>query len=75
MQNNGNPQQLLQQVMENISPEQREGILRQARNYRCTRKYFSTNTKYEVVNNVRQKNIVFVVLYYKYSQKKGGNPI
>jgi hypothetical protein len=33
MQNNGNPQQLIKQVMGNMSPEQREGVLKQAKNY------------------------------------------
>lgn len=33
MQNNGNPQQLIKQVMGNMPPEQREGVLKQAKNY------------------------------------------
>ena len=35
MQNNQNPQQLIQQVMGNATPEQREGILKQAKNMGC----------------------------------------
>ena len=35
MQNNGNPQAMVKQVMGNMSPEQREGIFRQAKQYGC----------------------------------------
>ena len=33
MQSNGNPQAILQQVLTNATPEQREGLLKQAKNY------------------------------------------
>lgn len=41
MQSNGNPQQMIQQVMSNATPEQREGILKEARNYGCPEKILS----------------------------------
>ena len=31
--NNGNPQQLLQQIMSNVTPEQRTNLLNQAKTY------------------------------------------
>ena len=33
IQNNGNPQALVQQIMSNATPEQREGILKQCKSY------------------------------------------
>ena len=33
MQNNGNPEAMLQQVMSNATPEQKKSILEQAKNY------------------------------------------
>jgi len=33
MQNNGNPEMMLQQVMSNATPEQKENLLKQAKNY------------------------------------------
>ena len=33
MQSNGNPSELLQQIMSSASPEQKEGLLKQAKNY------------------------------------------
>ena len=33
MQSNGNPQQLIQQVMTNMSPEQRENLFKQCKGY------------------------------------------
>lgn len=35
MQNNGNPQALVQQLIGNATPEQREGLLKQAKQYGC----------------------------------------
>lgn len=35
MQNNGNPSSMVQQLMGNISPEQRQNILTQAKGYGC----------------------------------------
>jgi len=35
MQSNGNPEAVLQQVMTNATPEQRQNILKQAKNYGC----------------------------------------
>lgn len=33
MQSNGNPQQMIQQVMSNATPEQREMVLKEAKQY------------------------------------------
>ena len=33
MQNNGNPQSILQQMMSNATPEQKESLFKQARQY------------------------------------------
>lgn len=33
MQNNGNPQAILQQVMSNATPEQKENLFKQAKQY------------------------------------------
>ena len=33
MQNNGNPQQLVKQIMGNISPEQKQNLLNQCKSY------------------------------------------
>ena len=33
IQNNGNPEMMLNQVMNNISPEQKQSLLNQAKNY------------------------------------------
>lgn len=33
MQNNGNPQIILQQILGNATPEQKEGLLKQAEGY------------------------------------------
>ena len=35
MQNNGNPQGLVKQIMGNISPEQKQGLLNQMKQYGC----------------------------------------
>lgn len=35
MRNNGNPQALVQQMMKNSTPEQRERLLKQAKGYGC----------------------------------------
>jgi hypothetical protein len=35
IQNNGDPQPLIQQIMSGITPEQKENILRQAKGYGC----------------------------------------
>jgi len=35
MQNNGNPQALLQQLMGNATPEQKESLIKQAKRYGC----------------------------------------
>jgi len=35
IQNNGNPQALLQQVMGNKTPEQKENLIKQAKQYGC----------------------------------------
>lgn len=41
MQNNGNPQSILQQLMGNITPEQKEGLLKQAEGYGCPKNILS----------------------------------
>ena len=33
MQNNGNPQTMLQQILKNSTPEQKENLFKQAKNY------------------------------------------
>lgn len=35
LQNNGNPSSMVQQLMGNISPEQRQSVLTQAKGYGC----------------------------------------
>lgn len=35
MQSNGNPQGLVKQIMGNISPEQKQGLLNQMKQYGC----------------------------------------
>jgi len=35
MQNKGNPQALLQQIMGNATPEQKENLIKQAKQYGC----------------------------------------
>lgn len=41
MRNNGNPQALVQQMMKNATPEQREGLLKQAKGYGCPEEILS----------------------------------
>ena len=51
--NNGeNPQNILKQMMGNASPEQTQRVFNQARNIRCAREFFKSNSKYEIVNNI-----------------------
>lgn len=33
MQNNGNPQAIIQQIMGNVTPEQKENLIKQAKSY------------------------------------------
>ena len=35
MQNNGNPQELVKQIMGNVSPEQKQSLLSQMKQYGC----------------------------------------
>lgn len=35
IQNNGNPQEMIRQIINNASPEQRESLLKQAKGYGC----------------------------------------
>ena len=35
MQNNGNPEAMLKQMMSNATPEQKEGLFKQAKQYGC----------------------------------------
>lgn len=35
MQNNGNPQAMVQQIMSNATPEQKENLFKQAKAYGC----------------------------------------
>jgi len=35
MKSNSNPQELLQQILGNATPEQRQGLLEKAKNYGC----------------------------------------
>ena len=41
MQNNGNPQDLVNQIMGNITPEQKQKLLNQAKNYGCPNELLS----------------------------------
>lgn len=41
MQSNGNPQQMVKQLMGNATPEQRQAILSQAKNYGCPNEILS----------------------------------
>ena len=37
MRNNGNPQDVIKQIMSNVTPEQKENLLNQAKSYRLPR--------------------------------------
>ena len=41
MQNKNNPQDLVRQIMGNISPEQKQNLLNQAKNYGCPNELLS----------------------------------
>lgn len=41
MQNNGNPQDLVNQIMSNISPEQKQNLLNQMKSYGCPNEILS----------------------------------
>lgn len=41
MQNNGNPQSILQQIMGNATPEQKQDLLKQAQNYGAPKEILS----------------------------------
>ena len=41
MQNKNNPQDLVNQIMSNISPEQKQNLLSQAKNYGCPNELLS----------------------------------
>ena len=41
MQNNGNPQDLVNQIMSNISPEQKQNLLNQMKQYGCPNELLS----------------------------------
>lgn len=41
MQSNGNPQQLVQQLMGNVNPEQKQNLLNQMKQYGCPNEILS----------------------------------
>ena len=51
MQNNNNPQALVKQIMGNVSPEQKQNLLNQMKQYRLSKQHFKSITKYEIGNN------------------------
>jgi len=80
MQNGGDPNALLNQIMGGTTPEQRQQILNTAKSYRSSRKRLKQNSKYEIVKNLfelvknidRLTQILYVhfrILNYKKEEK------
>ena len=54
MQNNGNPKSMIQQIMSNATPEQKEILLKEAKGYGCPENILSQ------IQNMKQIIIVFM---------------